>query len=168
MPRKPLPPMHARSVNLTPLIDVVFQLIIFFMLVGEFNRQHSIQLDLPRVDERRGAASSPNELTVHVLPGWQVAPMGGRYRVDDRAFEQSASGVAGLTEHLRRARERSPELALTIRASREERYEVVDPALGAAASAGITTVRLATLPISARSASAGAPSSGPTDSAVTP
>lgn len=159
MPRKPLPPVHAKSVNLTPLIDVVFQLIIFFMLVGEFNRQHSIKLELPRVDERRGGASAAGELTVHVLPAWQVAPMGGRYRVDDRAFEQSSSGVAGLTDLLRRAREQRPDLALTIRASRDERYEIVEPALGAASAAGITTVRLATLPISARGGTSPAPSS---------
>ena len=36
-----------RSINMTPMIDVVFQLILFFMLTSSLARPNQIELDLP-------------------------------------------------------------------------------------------------------------------------
>lgn len=38
---------QSRGVNLTPLIDVVFQLLIFFMVASSLVRPNQIELDLP-------------------------------------------------------------------------------------------------------------------------
>ena len=38
------------EVDLTPLIDVVFQLLIFFMLTATFVVQSSIQIEVPEAD----------------------------------------------------------------------------------------------------------------------
>ncbi len=43
---------HARQplqLNLTPLIDVVFLLLIFFMVTTTFNKDTQLQIDLPKV-----------------------------------------------------------------------------------------------------------------------
>ena len=49
------------EVNLTPLIDVVFLLLIFFMVSTTFNRESQLQVDLPE------ASSEPTEVPKEVL-----------------------------------------------------------------------------------------------------
>ncbi|HAD70540.1 MAG TPA: biopolymer transporter ExbD, partial [Gammaproteobacteria bacterium] len=36
------------TINITPLIDVVFLLLIFFMITTTFNRENRLQLTLPK------------------------------------------------------------------------------------------------------------------------
>jgi len=43
------------SVNLTPLIDVVFLLLIFFMVSTTFTRETELQIDLPEADGEEAA-----------------------------------------------------------------------------------------------------------------
>jgi biopolymer transport protein ExbD len=47
------------SVNLTPLIDVVFLLLIFFMVTTTFRDESEIEIDLPQASEK------PMELVVN-------------------------------------------------------------------------------------------------------
>ncbi len=55
------------DINLTPLIDVVFLLLIFFMVSTTFNRESEIQIDLPESSEHAIESSSEAiELTVDV------------------------------------------------------------------------------------------------------
>ncbi len=49
------------SVNLTPLIDVVFLLLIFFMVSTSFNRETQIKLELPT------ASGDPLEATTDMI-----------------------------------------------------------------------------------------------------
>lgn len=64
------------GVNLTPLIDVVFLLLIFFMVSTTFTRETQLTLDLP---EASGEARDTPEQQVEVLVDEQ-----GRYRVNGR------------------------------------------------------------------------------------
>jgi len=41
-------PREAMQINLTPLIDVVFLLLIFFMVSTSFTRETQLQVDLPK------------------------------------------------------------------------------------------------------------------------
>ena len=50
-----LPSRPRRSVNLTPLIDVVFILLMFFMLTSTFNQWRSIELLTPAASEAPSA-----------------------------------------------------------------------------------------------------------------
>ncbi len=43
------------SFNMTPMIDVVFMLIIFFMLVSNFASVENLELDLPDPDHSQAA-----------------------------------------------------------------------------------------------------------------
>jgi biopolymer transport protein ExbD len=53
------------QIELTPLIDVVFLLLIFFMVSTTFSRESSIQIDLPEATERAEQTDEP--LRVEVL-----------------------------------------------------------------------------------------------------
>ncbi len=46
------------SVNLTPLIDVVFLLLIFFMISTTFTRESQLQVDLPEAEAGASASIS--------------------------------------------------------------------------------------------------------------
>lgn len=48
MRRKSTTTRHMLSVDLTPMIDVVFQLIIFFMFTSQFGELRRTKIDLPR------------------------------------------------------------------------------------------------------------------------
>ena len=77
------------SVNLTPLIDVVFLLLIFFMVSTTFTRETQLSVDLP---EAQGQLKENNEEEIEIL-----IDEGGAYRVNgqglvDRAYAHAASG----------------------------------------------------------------------------
>lgn len=53
-----------RSPNLTPLIDIVFLLLVFFMLTSHFVRDEAISIDLPQA---QSAVSQDEETMVEVI-----------------------------------------------------------------------------------------------------
>ena len=52
------------SINLTPLIDIVFLLLIFFMVSTSFNRETQLAIDLP---EATGEVREPVEQEIEIL-----------------------------------------------------------------------------------------------------
>ncbi len=84
------------SVNLTPLIDVVFLLLIFFMVSTTFNHETRLQVKLPEASAARAekdqreiimeiSASGAYAINNQVLPGTSV-------EVVKSALSQAASG----------------------------------------------------------------------------
>ncbi|MDH3900087.1 MAG: biopolymer transporter ExbD, partial [Gammaproteobacteria bacterium] len=63
------------EINLTPLIDVVFLLLIFFMVSTTFEHQSRIQIELP---EATAAASKPDSESLEIIIDAQ-----GRYFIGD-------------------------------------------------------------------------------------
>lgn len=54
-----------RSLNLTPLIDVVFLLLIFFMVTTTFEKQSKLKIELPEADIKPTTAQTEN-LTISI------------------------------------------------------------------------------------------------------
>jgi biopolymer transport protein ExbD len=83
------------GVDLTPLIDVVFLLLIFFMVSTTFTRENHLNIELPEASGER--AEQPAEL-IDVVINAQ-----GQYRLNDRALvnnrretlERAVSEMAG-------------------------------------------------------------------------
>lgn len=147
MPRPALPEAPSFSVNLTPMIDVVFQLIIFFMLVARFSQEQHIDLILPRVGERSEAlVDTERRAVVNVVPEPRRLALGGSYRVGLTSFDESPEGLDALTATLRQMRERQPTLEVFIRAQRTEPYRRVHPAIDAVTRAGVRRFHLVTVP----------------------
>ncbi len=70
--------VEAVNINLTPLIDVVFLLLIFFMVSTTFTRETQLSVDLP---EAQGTPSEPSDNEIEILIDEQ-----GRYRVNGQAL----------------------------------------------------------------------------------
>lgn len=132
--------------SMTPMIDVVFLLIIFFMLVAQISRQRVVELDLPRLaDSVSDVIEGDSRLLVNVVPEAQADRLGGDYRLGSVGYWGSPDGLAALAEALREAVGRDPEALVLVRAARTETYARVHPALVAVREAGIERVDLVTL-----------------------
>jgi biopolymer transport protein ExbD len=69
------------GINLTPLIDVVFLLLIFFMVSTTFTRETQLSIDLP---EAEGQPRETVEKQIEILVGED-----GRYRVNGEGLVDS-------------------------------------------------------------------------------
>lgn len=142
--RKPGGPLQA---NLTPMIDVVFQLIIFFLLVAQFSRQQVIDLSLPSVANRQSEQiKGESRAIINVVPTRQVAALGGDYRMGSLAFAGTPKGIEDMADILRSMKARMADLKVYIRADRIESYARVHPAMQAVTLAGVSDMQLVTIP----------------------
>ncbi|MFC3283631.1 ExbD/TolR family protein [Litchfieldella rifensis] len=118
------------EVNLTPLIDVVFLLLIFFMVSTTFETRQALQLELPESVAGSALEASPVTLVVDAE---------GEYRLGGTqvSAEELASALATRVEVAR-------EHGLIVEADGRARHAVVVRALDQAAALGITRVRIAT------------------------
>lgn len=66
------------GINLTPLIDVVFLLLIFFMVSTTFTRETQLSIDLP---EAEGTVKEASEQQIEIL-----VDEAGTYRVNGRGL----------------------------------------------------------------------------------
>ena len=120
----------ASAVELTPLIDVVLLLLIFFMVSTTFLRQRAIAVALPEAATASPAAARPAPLEVEVGAS-------GETLVDGRRL----ANAGGLLEAL--AAEHHPGRPLLLAADRDARHYAVVRVLDAARRAGFVDVQLA-------------------------
>ena len=122
---------------MTPMIDVTFLLIIFFLLAGQLTRQQvQVQLDLPgattshRPDDQR-----PRIVLVNVPASGEILLSGEAVRVDE--FRQRIE--------IEREKAVGRPLEVRIRADRTVPYRQIEPLLLACARSGIWNVSFAVL-----------------------
>ncbi|UTW10078.1 ExbD/TolR family protein [Marinobacterium rhizophilum] len=82
-------PARRRAISLTPLIDVVFILLLFFMLSSTFTQWRQLDLAVPGT----GAATPPAQHPVRLLSD------GGHFRLDGVEFDVQDS--VALAQHIR-------------------------------------------------------------------
>ncbi len=122
------------DINLTSLIDVVFLLLIFFMVSTTFDRQALLRLELPEA-ETAEAESVPRVIEVTVTED-------GRILVgDDLLTENNRAALRAVLDQ-RRADDDAP---LVVRADTRAPHGLVVLVLDVAAAAGFQRVGIATL-----------------------
>ncbi|RLA02791.1 MAG: biopolymer transporter ExbD [Gammaproteobacteria bacterium] len=122
------------EVNLTPLIDVVFLLLIFFMVSTTFEQQSRIQIELPEATAT--AAETENE-TLEIVIDAQ-----GRYFIGERQVVNSE--VKTLKSAISKAVDGRESLTVIIRSDASTPYQAVITALDATSQLGLTQISLAT------------------------
>ncbi|MCC5882736.1 MAG: biopolymer transporter ExbD [Halomonas sp.] len=118
------------EVNLTPLIDVVFLLLIFFMVSTTFVTPQALELTLPDSVSGVGLEVSPVTLAVTEQ---------GRYRMGGREF-----GDAELARVLAAQADQARQHGLVVEADARALHADVVRALDQAGILGIRQVRIAT------------------------
>lgn len=130
--RAPHPHQPAGKVNVTPLIDVVMVLIVFYLIVGNLARERLAPVRLPATGVGVGEESGPGVVIT-------VAPRGEGVVV---VIEGEEVREADLDAALR-ARVSDPGAArVEIRADRGLSYGAVRPVVEACRRVGLTSVRL--------------------------
>lgn len=120
------------ALNLTPMIDVVFLLIIFFMVGSRFaDDEREMAVRLPTTAETLSLTSLPDPLTIAV----------------DRAGATTLDGTPvtadELLEELEAAKANFAGQAVVVRGDREAAYQQLVDALAVCRSAGIENISLA-------------------------
>ncbi len=96
------------SINMTPMIDIVFLLIIFFMTVSQVTEINREQLELP---QQAGATDQkPAVLTINITQDGEILVGGGVYQVSEL--------VALAADELARLGDSPSQLTIVLRADR--------------------------------------------------
>lgn len=127
--------------NMTPMIDVVFLLIIFFLVSSHLARQETqLALDLPQAASgRRAEEDEVRRVVVNVL-GEQDSK--GRIQVGGKLL--SADELSAMIAF--ESRKSDEPLEVRIRSDRRVRYRMIEPILVACARARVWNVTFAVVP----------------------
>ena len=120
------------TLNLTPMIDIVFLLIIFFMVGTKFTEmERQIELELPSVKQFGALTAPPKERVVNVYQG-------GTIRMDKKSYT-----IDQLIGELHCAHDEYSETSVLVRGNGEGRYQAVIDVLAACRDAGFDRLGLA-------------------------
>ncbi len=132
MPLKTSRTEELPAVNLTPMIDVVFLLIIFFMVGTQFTEtEREISITLPGAGSVMTMLALPDRREILVGPDGSILLDGQRVTLEE------------LTQRLQQMRVSYPDLRVVVRADEAARFQYVASAYGAANRAGVTDVATA-------------------------
>ena len=140
MPRKK-PQKSEIQLNLTSMLDVILQLIIFFLLVTNFTSQTLPPLEPP--DPTESAAQlpfDPERVTVNLIPDEAQSGRLNDIRVNMRNI--APGDFAMLTSLLEDEKEKNELIEVDLRADRSIHYINVQPVMNAITAAGIGRINL--------------------------
>ncbi|MCZ6565608.1 MAG: biopolymer transporter ExbD [Gammaproteobacteria bacterium] len=122
------------EVNLTPLIDVVFLLLIFFMVTTTFNQQAELRVDLPE--------ASAEEQSLDVIPIEITIDRTGMYFVNGTNLVNNEAKT--LMQSLQKIVSDDKDRGVIIRADAATPHQAVITAMDTVARLGITKLSIAT------------------------
>lgn len=122
------------EVNLTSLIDVVFLLLIFFMVTTTFQRTSELKIDLPKASATQ-EESKPRSIEL-------VIDAQGRYYLDGRELVNTQAET--VLKALQAAAAGQKDVPLVIRADAMTPHQAVVTAMDAAGRAGLSRLSIAT------------------------
>lgn len=129
-PQKPEEP----DVNLTPMIDVVFLLLLFFMVSTSFIRESSLKVDLP---EATGQALAEQETPIDIVINAE-----GDFSINDISlFDNSREALAKALKDIA-GNNKDPHVIIS--ADAETDYQNIVTAMDIAQQLGYTRLTLAT------------------------
>ncbi|MEM6470881.1 MAG: biopolymer transporter ExbD [Planctomycetota bacterium] len=120
------------SINLTPMIDVVFLLVIFFMVGSKFSESESrINVSVPAVGPMAAAAKAPDDRVVEVVDDGQLM-LDGTPVTPQQLVETLEMQVAEY-----------PDLSVIVRASSERSLQSFSEAVYTVRSSGVQKIGMA-------------------------
>ena len=134
--RLSLRPRTEPEVNLTSLIDVVFLLLIFFMVSTSFVKQSQIAISLPEANRSAVVEEVPEQIDIMITETGTFL-VNGRELINNRAetIRNALQKVAGGNNAL----------PLTISADANARHQDVVTAMDVAGRLGFTQISIATV-----------------------
>ena len=122
------------NVELTPLIDVVFLLLIFFMVSTTFIRETQLKIDLP---EAAGEQQKPEGVPLEISISAE-----GEYSIDNQLLVNSQ--LETVKRGLQEASGGDLERRLIVTADANATHQAVVQAMDAAGQVGVTRISITT------------------------
>lgn len=122
------------DLDITPLIDVVFLLLIFFMVSTTFERESEINITLPEANEEY-TETEPEAVNIDV-------DVQGHVYINDQALVNSQ--VSTIREAIMNAMMDLEDPPVIIRADAEATHQLVIKVMDAARQAGLVKITFAT------------------------
>jgi biopolymer transport protein ExbD len=123
---------HGLRFNITPLIDIVFLLIIFFLTASHFVRSETLEeVDLPEATQSENDDEAELKRLVVTVTAAQTLHVGGKEVSLAEVEARISSG----------AEEFGGDFEVRIRGDRTVPYETIEPIILACARAGVTRVK---------------------------
>ena len=119
------------EINLTPMLDVVFIMLIFFIVTASFIKEAGIDVDRP--DAPTADSQDDAAILIAISPGDEIW-------IDRRQVEPNQ--VRGMIERLHAE---NPKGSIVIQADEESTNEALVVVMEAAKQAGVTNVAIAAL-----------------------
>ncbi len=129
-----VPPQHTRKpeVIISPLIDVIFLLLIFYAVTTQFITDQRLKLKLPEAKTAESVGHGEEERPPEV----KVAEDGSVW-IDDKEIP-----LDELEQRLRQVVERSPDKAVILKGDRNADYGTVVKVLDTARAVGAKTIQM--------------------------
>jgi len=120
------------TLNLTPMVDIVFLLIIFFMVGTQFAEQErQFDIELPTVAEVQPLTNVPDEMIINVSQAGTIVVSG-----EERTLEQLEADLVAARKNYR-------DQAVTIRGDANGKYQIIMDVLAVCNRAQIRSISLA-------------------------
>ena len=123
------------DINMTPLIDVVFLLLIFFMVSTTFDKHSKLKVSLPEADS---AVTEQTDDAIEIMVDSR-----GRYFVNERELVNSQLDT--LKAALQRMSGDDLDTPVILKADSSTPHHAVVTAMDAASQVGLTRLSIATL-----------------------
>ena len=142
MARPTVAPMRDDHVNVTPLVDVVMCLIIFFLLAGQMARDNLLAVKLPGVSQGVPLVDAEGRLIVNLVRRGSLDAAPDR---DAPALYIGSRELSmrDLSAYLYAQRSQNHDLQVVLRADSAVPYEFVAPVLASCAKANIGHIHFA-------------------------
>jgi len=123
------------DLNLTPLIDVVFLLLIFFMVSTTFEKTAKLKVDLPEASAQ-AVQQSENKIVIGI-------DAKGRYYINDRQLVNTQTKTLKMA--LMKVSGDNKEMPIVLRADAKTPHQSVVRAMDAASQLGLTRLSISTV-----------------------
>ena len=134
MPLKSLP-VEEPSLNLTPMVDIVFLLIIFFMVGTQFSEmERSVEIQLPTVADVTPLTTLPDSKIVEIREDGSLS------------YEQQELALDTLQQRLIAAQKNYAEQAVILRGDQKCSYQHIMNVIAVCKRAKIASISLANRP----------------------
>ena len=121
--------------NLTSMIDIIFLLVVFFVLVSRISEVEQIPLELPEPLSPATSNASDQARAVVNVPA-DDAGLASMIRLNSSTYATDEEGMKGFAFELAELLQRNPDLEVTLRADRRLDFTEVATTMNAISTAG--------------------------------
>jgi len=140
-------PQEEVTINLTPLIDIVFLLLIFFMVSTTFSKESQLRIRLPDASPDAEVEQRPSRLVVAITASGDYSIRGPNESTGHHLLSRERSVLAQAMAKAKakaKVAQGADDLVVVIRADRKTPHEAVVRAMDVARKLGLVRITFST------------------------